>query len=83
MRRQEYWELINNDLGGDGDLFVMADETSKNELTVQRRFYQMCLCGGIAIHWQRPFARTDISQRKLCQAHLIHLSSLSLSQMMW
>lgn len=38
QQRQEYWDVINGDLGGNGDLLVMADETSKNELDVARRY---------------------------------------------
>lgn len=38
LRRQEYWDVVNGELGGDGDLFVMADETSKNEFSLQRKF---------------------------------------------
>jgi len=30
--------VINNDLAGDSNLLVMADETSKNDLTLARRF---------------------------------------------
>lgn len=37
-QRQEYWAVINGELGGDGDLLVMVDETSKNELSLVRRF---------------------------------------------
>jgi transposase len=36
--RQEYWDVINDDLAGDSNLLVMADETSKNDLTLARRF---------------------------------------------
>jgi transposase len=36
--RQEYWDAINGDLAGNSDLLVMADETSKNDLTLARRF---------------------------------------------
>jgi len=36
--RQEYWDVINGELGGNSDLLVMADETSKNDLTLARRF---------------------------------------------
>jgi transposase len=36
--RQEYWDVINGELEGNSDLLVMADETSKNDLTLARRF---------------------------------------------
>jgi transposase len=36
--RQEYWDVINGDLDGNSDLLVMVDETSKNDLTLARRF---------------------------------------------
>jgi hypothetical protein len=35
--RQEYWDVINGELGGNSDLLVMADETSKNHLTLAHR----------------------------------------------
>jgi transposase len=38
--RQEYWDVVNGELLGDSDLLVFADETSKNELTLARRFGQ-------------------------------------------
>lgn len=37
-QRQEYWDVVNGELRGDGDLFVMADETSKNELSLSQRY---------------------------------------------
>ena len=36
--QQEYWDVINGELRGDGDLLVMADETSKNDLTLACHF---------------------------------------------
>lgn len=53
--RQDYWDVINGDLGGDSDLLVMADETSKNDLTLARRY-------GRAIAGERA-AFTDVFTR--------------------
>jgi transposase len=53
--RQEYWDVINGDLNGNSDLLVMADETSKNDLTLARRF-------GRAVVGQRA-AYTDVFVR--------------------
>jgi hypothetical protein len=36
--RQEYRDVINGELRGNSDLLVMADETTKNNLTLARRF---------------------------------------------
>jgi transposase len=53
--RQEYWNVINEDLGGNSDLLVMADETSKNKISLARRY-------GRAVAGQRA-AFTDVFVR--------------------
>lgn len=41
--RQDYWHVINEYFANDGNLLVMADETSKNDITAGR--YE-CAVGG-------------------------------------
>ena len=36
--RQEYWDVINGNLEGNSDLLMMADKTSKNNLTLAHRY---------------------------------------------
>lgn len=38
QQRDDYWEVINNELDGDSDLLIVADETSKNDHTLARRY---------------------------------------------
>lgn len=38
QQRDEYWNVINDDLAGDSDVIVVADETSKNDHTLARRY---------------------------------------------
>ncbi|KAJ6465259.1 hypothetical protein DFH09DRAFT_1381958 [Mycena vulgaris] len=38
QQRDEYWDIINGDLAGDSDMLIMADETSKNDHTLERRY---------------------------------------------
>ncbi|KAF7337054.1 Tc1-mariner class transposase [Mycena venus] len=34
----DYWDVVNNDLSGDSDLFIFADKTSKNDHTLARKY---------------------------------------------
>jgi transposase len=38
QQREQYWDQINDDLGGDSEALIMVDETSKNDATLARRF---------------------------------------------
>jgi transposase len=38
QQRQDYWDVIRNDLGDDSDLLIVADETSKNDHTLARKY---------------------------------------------
>jgi transposase len=38
QQRQDHWDVYHNDLGGDSDLLICADETSKNDHTLARRY---------------------------------------------
>jgi transposase len=68
QQRQDYWDIVNGELRGDGDLFVMADETSKNEITLARR-YGMAMVGEIAafmdvfVHGQQYSLAAAMSKR--------------------
>jgi hypothetical protein len=73
---QEYWDVINGELGGNSDLLVMADETSKNDLTLARHFGR-ALAGECAAftnvftRGQRYSLAATISQRGYIAAKVV------------
>ncbi|KAF7344640.1 Tc1-mariner class transposase [Mycena venus] len=38
QQQRDDWDVVNNDLGGDSNLFIFADETSKNDHTLPRKY---------------------------------------------